>query len=291
MKENDPLFLEQFTNSSAYPLQNRESSDYKNLVQNLRTDLKKEGCAVLKGFIKPEWQNQIQEEGEKVAPLAYYKQETVNAYNVPLDAPLPEDHPAKITMQRENAFVARDFIPETDIIHRLYNDDHFTQFLADCFEFDKLYQLADPLAGLCVNVLNPGCAHPWHYDINEFTVSLLTKKPKAGGNFRYSPGIRTPGDENLTTVKSILLNGDNPHDQVTDLCLEVGDLQLFKGRYSLHQVSPVKGEKQRHTAIFAYTLEPGVIGGVERTKQLFGRVLDEHKQAEKIKVRADELLD
>ena len=291
MNENDPLFLEQFTNSSIYPLINQESTYYKNLIQSLRSELDKNGCAVLKQFIKPEWHNQIEREGERVAPLAYYKQETVNAYNLPLDAPLPKDHPAKITMQRENAFVARDLIPKTDIIHRLYEDEHFTHFLAECFNYEKLYPLADPLAGLCVNVLNPKCAHPWHYDINEFTVSLLIKKPEAGGTFRYSPGSRTPGNENLETVKEILLNGDKPHEQVTDLTLEVGDLQLFKGRYSLHQVSPVKGNSQRHTAIFAYTLEPGVIGGVERTKQLFGRTLPEHVAAEKAKIRADELLD
>ena len=39
------------------------------------------------------------------------------------------------------------------------------------------------------------------------------------------------------------------------------------------------------------TLEPGVIGGVERTKQLFGRALEAHEIAEREKVRADELLD
>ncbi|GAA6210590.1 hypothetical protein NBRC116602_03300 [Hyphomicrobiales bacterium 4NK60-0047b] len=296
MKENDPLFLEQFTNSSEYPLLNHETNAYKVLIKKLRTELEEKGCAVLKSFIKTEWHEKIEQEGEQVAPLAFYKQETVNAYNVPLDAKLPADHPAKITMQRENAFVARDLIPQTDIIHQLFNSVTFTRFLADCFQYEKLYQLADPLAGLCLNVLNPGCAHPWHFDINEFTVSLLTKKSKSGGDFRYSPAIRSPGDENLDTVKQILLNGNAPHPKVNDISLKVGDLQLFKGRYSLHHVSPVQGESQRHTAIFAYTLEPGVIGGVERTRQLFGRTHEAHEIAEKQKtarkkIRTDELLE
>ncbi len=291
MKENDPLFLEQFTNSSEYPLLNHESNAYKDLIKKLHSELEEKGCAVLKSFIKTKWHKKIEKEGEQVAPHAYYKQETVNAYNVPLNADLPEDHPAKITMQRENAFVARDLIPQTNIIHQLYENNLFTRFLADCFQYEKFYQLADPLAGLCLNVLNPGCSHPWHYDINEFTVSLLTKKSTSGGNFRYSPAIRSPGNENLAAVKQILLNGDAPHPEVNDISLEVGDLQLFKGRYSLHHVSPVQGESQRHTAIFAYTLEPSVIGGVERTKQLFGRTLPAHEKAEREKVRTDELLD
>jgi hypothetical protein len=69
-----------------------------------------------------------------------------------------------------------------------------------------------------------------------------------------------------------------------------GDLQLFKGRYALHRVSPVAGARDRHTAIFAYSEQPGVVGSVARTRQLFGRVLPQHLAAEK-RVRVDQLLD
>ena len=50
-------------------------------------------------------------------------------------------------------------------------------------------------------------------------------------------------------------------------------------------------ETPRHSAIFAYTAEPGVIGRVERTRQLFGRVLPAHEEAERRRVRSDSLLD
>lgn len=75
------------------------------------------------------------------------------------------------------------------------------------------------------------------------------------------------------------------------LNLQAGDLQLFMGRYSLHRVSPVKGDKERHTAIFAYTKLPDVIGNVERTRQLFGRVLPEHYAAQHHAARSDSLID
>ena len=52
-----------------------------------------------------------------------------------------------------------------------------------------------------------------------------------------------------------------------------------------------KTSTARHAAIFAYTLEPGVVGRVERTAQLFGRVLDEHIAAEADRVRTDTLTD
>jgi hypothetical protein len=67
---------------------------------------------------------------------------------------------------------------------------------------------------------------------------------------------------------------------------------LFTGRYSLHRVTEVGGTAARHSAIFAYTERPGVMGNVERTRQLFGRVLPEHLEAVGVHaVRGDRLLD
>ncbi|MEI5132987.1 hypothetical protein RB199_13290 [Streptomyces libani] len=56
-------------------------------------------------------------------------------------------------------------------------------------------------------------------------------------------------------------------------------------------MSPVRGETARHSAIFAYSERPGVIGSVARTRQLFGRVLPAHTAAEGRAVRGDRLLD
>ena len=291
MKKNDPLFLETFVNIRDFPLHDPSSDLYPRLVQRVKEGLIEDGCSVLEGFIRPEWHETIRLQGMAVAPQAHYKRETVNAYNLPLDAPLGEDHPARITMVRENAFVARDLIPQTDIIHQLFENDLFNTFLADCFGYARLFQLADPLAGLCLNVLRPGCAHPWHFDVNEFTVSLLTKRPEGGGVFRYCPGIRSLHDENLEDVRRVLSDEAQNEDMIKELALKVGDLQLFQGRYALHQVSPVKGSEERHSAIFAYTQSPDVISGPERTRQLFGRVLPVHYEAERARVRADELLD
>ena len=76
------------------------------------------------------------------------------------------------------------------------------------------------------------------------------------------------------------------------LDLRPGDMQIFRGRYSLHSVSRVAADsKPRHAAIFAYTEQPGVIGRLERTQQLFGRVLQAHIDAEQERVRTDALID
>jgi hypothetical protein len=56
-------------------------------------------------------------------------------------------------------------------------------------------------------------------------------------------------------------------------------------------VSTVAGPRARHSAIFAYSERPGVIGSAARTRQLFGRVTPAHLAAAARTVRVDELMD
>ena len=80
---------------------------------------------------------------------------------------------------------------------------------------------------------------PWYFDGNEFTVSILTQKAKEGVLFEFVPDLRKPGDENLDSVKTILKGS---RDRVRSLKLKPGDMLLFKGRYSLHRVTWVRGK-------------------------------------------------
>jgi hypothetical protein len=183
--------------------------------------------------------------------------------------------------------VARDRIPADTIIHRLYTSPLFQRFVADCFALPELHELGDPLSGLVLNVIEPGRAHPWHFDTNEFTVSMLTRAADEGGVFEYCPNIRSADAENFDDVLAVL--SARAGHFVRRLELRPGDLQLFRGRFALHRVSTVGGQRARHTAIFAYSERPGVVGSTERTRQLFGRVRPEHLAA--ASVRGDGLLD
>ncbi|MFF3763909.1 arpA protein [Streptomyces sp. NPDC001922] len=281
--------VEQVVDTVRYPLSDPDSADWKTMVIRTRGELETLGCSVLPAFIRPSLAAALREECATVAPRAHYDVETVNAYNIDVDSTIPEGHPGRIAIERGNAFVARDRIPREFIIHQLYSDELFQRFIADCFELPRLHELGDPLSGLCLNVVNPGMEHPWHFDTNEFTVSLLTQESEAGGIFEYCPNIRSAQAENFDDVRDVLTG--RGERLIRRLTLRPGDLQLFKGRYSLHRVSEVEGRTARHTAIFAYSERPGVIGSVARTKQLFGRVMPQHLAAEGRAVRVDQLLD
>ncbi len=289
MSTSEALVAGQVIDTARYPLPDPASAGWTRVVSRVRHELQNHGCSVLPNFIRSSRRAALRLECAAIAPLAYYDVETVNAYNIATDASLPADHPGRIALRRGNAFVARDRIHEDFIIHQLYTDELFKYFIACCFELPQVHELADSLAGLCLNVLNPGMEHPWHFDTNEFTVSMLTQEPQAGGVFEYCPNIRSAQAENFADVRAVLA-GRGGH-LIRRLSLRPGDLQLFKGRYSLHRVTSVHGATARHCAIFAYCERPGVVGSVARTRQLFGRVLPEHLAAEGRAVRVDQLLD
>jgi hypothetical protein len=172
------------------------------------------------------------------------------------------------------------------VISRLYTDSTVQRFVAACFELDEVHELADPLAGLCLNVLTTGRS----------TLALRHQRvrgqpadagPEAGAGSSTAPTSGSAQSECFDDVAGVLAGRRRTS------CVQVGGapgaLQLFRGRYALHRVDAVEGATPRHSAIFAYSRRPGVIGSVERTRQLFGRVLPEHLAAEGA-VRGDALL-
>ncbi|MEP1552012.1 hypothetical protein, partial [Paraglaciecola sp.] len=128
----------------------------------------------------------------------------------------------------------------------------------------------------------------WHFDTNEFTITMLLKPAAKGGHFEYVPGLRTPNDECYDEVKKVL---DGDRSRVKRLELNAGDLQFFLGRFSLHQVTENLGDEDRLLLIMSFTEQPGVIGSMYRVKDLYGKVTAAHLVNEESRIRADGLLD
>jgi hypothetical protein len=71
-----------------------------------------------------------------------------------------------------------------------------------------------------------GTGFPWHFDTNNFTVTLAIQNAESGGAFEYAPNIRVDG-ENFEEVARVLAGTS---DKVRSLNMEPGDLQLFLRR-------------------------------------------------------------
>ncbi len=159
-------------------------------------------------------------------------------------------------------------------------------FLADCLGKDELFIYDDPVSNMIVNVQAPGEEFNWHFDTNEFT--MLLQSADDGGEFEYVPDLRSTTDECNDNVTAVL---DGDHSRVHILSLDPGDLQLFLGRFSLHRVSPNRGDTKRLLLIMSFSERPGSVGSVERIRSLYGKVTERHLTAAATPVRADALTD
>ncbi|MFK7938978.1 MAG: phytanoyl-CoA dioxygenase family protein [Roseovarius sp.] len=262
-----PMFIDQ----TRYPI-SQDTAERAAVIAEVRTQLAQDGCAVLKGFLTPQGIAALIAEAEQVADKGHHSQSRTNAYFTQDDPSLPEDDPRRQFFDRSNAFIPADNFARSGALRQVHDAPGFDAFIQDCLQETQFYRYADPLADVIVNMATAGNGFPWHFDTNNFTVTLAIQNAEEGGAFEYAAGIRE-GDENFAEVARVL-NGTS--DRVTRLELEPGDLQLFRGRYSLHRVAPLKGTRPRYVAIFSYVEEPGMVGAPERTQQLYGRTLPIH---------------
>jgi len=292
--ESSPT-LDQIVDLVAYPIDQRGSARYLVVVDAARAGLRSQGCAVVKDLIRPEAIARMNNEIESRKHTTHFSTESINPYfHTSVDPQYPDHHPVNTFIERSSGFIPGDSWDETCSIDALFRSPELRAFLADCLELPVLHCYADPLAGITANILDPGQQFTWHFDTNEFAVTILVQEADMGGEFEYYPAIRSPTDEGFDAIAALLASADTATkvEGVHSLDLEPGDLQIFRGRYSLHRVKRVAADSvPRHAAIFAFTEQPDVIGRVERTQQLFGRVLPEHTAAELIRVRSDTLID
>ncbi|MGR3615859.1 MAG: HalD/BesD family halogenase [Paracoccaceae bacterium] len=271
-----------------YPIDRPGSPAYERMIADLRRELQDDGCAVLARFVHDNGIKTLVAEANSVAAKGHKSFSRTNAYFNKEDPKLPADHPARRFYDRSNAFIPADNFKADSPLRQIYEYPMFMPFVRDALEEpeERFFRYDDPLADVIINMVKEGQGFPWHFDTNKFTVTLAIQNGLEGGEFEYAPNLRSPTDENYDGVKRVLAGS---HAQVRRLDLKPGDLQIFKGRYSLHRVAPVGGQQPRYVAIFSFVEKEGMCGGVERTKQLYGRVLPHH--FERAGLRADRLRD
>jgi hypothetical protein len=256
------------------------------LVGQLRRTLDADGCAVVKGFVPAARLGELVDECDRVAVHGHRNFSRTNAYFTQDRPDLPASHPLRRFYDRSNAFVPADNFGADSILRAIYEWPAFAAFIQAALGEARFHRYADPLADVIVNLTESGDGFPWHFDTNNYTVTLAIQNAQSGGDFQYSPHLRTPTDENYAGVAAVL---DGDRSLIRTLQLEPGDLQIFKGRYSLHRVTPLSGSRVRYVAIFSFVEEPGMVGSPERTRQLYGRVLPVHW--ERAGLRSDALID
>ena len=275
----------EYIDLTRYPI-DEVGSARKALVEESNLAIKDGGCVVLKGFVKQERISELVAECDRVERHGHRNFTRTNPYFLNDREDLPLTHPLRRFFDRSNAFVPADNFGSDSILRAIFDWPAFSPFVKEVLGEEKFFPYADPLADVTVNLAEEGGGFPWHFDTNNYTVTLAIQNAESGGDFEYSPMVRSLTDENYEVVEKVL---DGDKTLIRTLKLEPGDLQIFKGRYSLHRVAPLAGLRKRYVAIFSYVAEPGMVSSPQRAKELYGRVLPIH--LERAGLRADALID
>lgn len=251
-----------------YPLHRPGSAAWDALVAQARADLAATGMFNLPGLVLPQaLARAVAEIAPVMDTLSFTHRRRHNIYfrrEVPGLAP---DHPALALVETTNHTVCADQIA-TSVPLWIYEWPAFAVFLAAALDKDALFTMADPLARANVMAYGEGEALNWHFDRSEFTTTLLLQEPSGGGDFEYRSDLRSDSDPNYDGVARVLTGQD---DQVRRLTLAAGTLNVFRGKNTLHRVTPCQGPRQRLIAVFSYYDRPGVRFSREDQLGFYGR--------------------
>ena len=280
MKLNDIVDLD------IYPINQLSNQKYKDIINHNKKLLDNNGCCILKNFIKEVSINRMKQEAERKLNKVHWTKDKHNPYFTKDDETLPKDHPKRIFTARESGYINSDDLEQDSDLNHLHDSDEMLKFVSDCLGVYPLYKWVDPLGKNPYSIMQPGHYFPWHFDGNEFTLSILVQKSEKGGIFDYSPDLRSKDNESFENVTKVL-RGDR--STVKSLDLEPGDLQIFKGRFSMHRVTKIEGETSRYIALPCYVKDSYRVNKPEHSIQVYGKAMPIHY--ERNNIEADGLTD
>lgn len=242
---------------SRYPIDTLDTDAGMCLVDDARRQLAETGIFMLPGFVRREAVDAIVREVNALRPRVHLRETPQRLYprSVALDPSIPVDSPLRGSGRCVEGVLVYDLFGASSRLRELYESPSLSPFLAKALQ-QPVYPCADPMVSVIVLAMDDGHEHGWHFDSNDYVVSLLLQQPEAGGEFEYVPLIRSDEDENHSAVADVI-NGSS--DSVISVAAEPGTLVVFRGLRSVHRVAPVHGPRQRLIALLSYSSQPGFI--------------------------------
>ena len=238
-------------NYDRYPIADQDARAV--IVTRARQQLADSGSASFPEFVHPDALQNMIEEGLAKHTLAYRRNQqlTINGKGAPGMTSGAEG------TQRTSAYrmwvLGSDLLSPEGAIRRLYSSDDMRNLVREAVEVSALFAVADPLIDVNLTYMGDGDQHGWHFDDNEFVVSLILQLPESGGAFEYAPGASSLDSAQIEDI----LNGRSGLTRTQ--MVAPGTLLVFRGSRALHRVAPIQGDKRRIIALLSYHTEPGFI--------------------------------
>ena len=237
-------------------------------ASSLSNILHNEGILVFDSFISSAGLVEIQKEAAILKPNSYKSSSEYNVYVSDYDDKFPSESPRNRIMSTTKKCIPNDLIPKDSILQKLYDSSYLKIFFCELLGKDNLYPYEDSLSSINVNYYDKGDALGWHFDNSDFTITLLVKNCIKGGIYEFFNDMRYKnGKEDYAFVQRIL---DNKVSGTKVDSFE-GDLMIFKGNKSIHQVTAVE-EGERILVTFNYNTKMGVSLSEKSRETFFGRI-------------------
>ncbi len=258
------LNVSDLVNTSQYPV------DDEMFREKCKATLDQDGVLVLPDFLNSTTIESIQIEGDKNRKHAYYTANSHNIYLKDNDAELPAEHARNRQIQSSKGCITTDQIPNNSALHTLYEATEFRNFLCAVLAEEALYEYADPMSSINLHYASEGQELGWHFDNSSFAITLMIQNPRGGGEFEYVKDVRDAdsGEMNYTQATQVL-DGEIP---AKVLSMDAGALVLFRGRNSMHRVTPTVGDRTRMLVVLAYNTEPGISLSESARMTFYGRL-------------------
>ena len=244
------------------------SEDFFSKGSSYSSKLEKDGILIFNSFIGTDGLKTLQDEANDLKKHSYRSSSEYNVYISEYDNTFSSDSPRNRIMSTSKKCIPNDLIPKYSILQRLYDSSFLKDFFCELLDKENLYPYEDSLSSININYYDKGDALGWHFDNSDFTITLLVKNCTKGGVYEFFNDMRyKDGKEDYAFVEKILDNEVSG----TKIDSFEGDLMIFKGNKSIHQVTAVE-EGERILVTFNYNEKIGVSLSEKSRKTFFGRI-------------------
>ena len=244
------------------------SEDFFSKGSSYSSKLEKDGILIFNSFIGTDGLKTLQDEANDLKKHSYRSSSEYNVYISEYDNAFSSDSPRNRIMNTSKKCIPNDLIPKYSILQRLYDSSFLKDFFCELLDKENLYPYEDSLSSININYYDKGDALGWHFDNSDYTITLLIKNCTKGGVYEFFNDMRyKDGKEDYAFVEKILDNEVSG----TKIDSFEGDLMIFKGNKSIHQVTAVE-EGERVLVTFNYNETAGISLSEKSRKTFFGRI-------------------
>jgi len=228
------------------------------------------GVLTMPNFLTIDALHKIRQEGIDSREKAYFKTQRHNVYLTEKNPEFSNEHIFNRQVESSKGCITDDIIAVDSPLRYLYDATEFKSFLSHVFDEDALYPYADPLSSINLHYAERGQELGWHFDNSSFAVTLMIQPALRGGEFEYVKNVRDAdaGEMNFADVEKVL----NNEVGVQKLSMDAGSLVLFRGRNSLHRVTPNESDLTRMLVVLAYNSKPGIALSESARMTFYGRL-------------------